>query len=153
MLSSRFSLAGRSPSSLRSILRTGVHKQHKQLKELSSTARKPGKLYSKGVGVLGALGQGDSLQDVSLFKKVLRPDAEEGDEILSVSAGWGHSGAVTKKGSLLVFGRPFDFRYVYLYVYLYAVCDRLICALICVYTYMLSVYVCIYLYLHTCDLI
>ena len=91
------------------VLRTGLRR-----KEMSSASamQRTGKLYSKGVGVLGALGQGDSLQDITAFKKILRVDAEEGDEVRSVSAGWGHSAAVTKKGSLLIFGRPFDFRYV-----------------------------------------
>ena len=73
-------------------------------------------LYSKGSGIFGSLGHGHELQDSLLFKEVQFPsisiasDKEPGDNIIqSVSAGWGHSAAVTKNGELFIFGRPYDF--------------------------------------------
>jgi hypothetical protein len=81
-----------------------------------------GKLFSKGSGVLGALGQGDSLQDSDSFQRVSihthgQVHNAENDEnslnpmskVVSVAAGWGHSAAVTSDGDLFIFGRPYDF--------------------------------------------
>jgi alpha-tubulin suppressor-like RCC1 family protein len=64
-----------------------------------------GEVYTKGCGVFGSLGHGDALQDVDSFTRV----ELEGSSAVSVSAGWGHSAAVTSDARLLVFGRPFDF--------------------------------------------
>jgi alpha-tubulin suppressor-like RCC1 family protein len=60
-------------------------------------------ILSKGNGVYGALGQGDSLRDSNCFKEILHSG------VTMFSAGWGHSAAVTETGKLLVFGRPYDF--------------------------------------------
>jgi alpha-tubulin suppressor-like RCC1 family protein len=60
-------------------------------------------ILSKGNGVYGALGQGDSLRDSNSFKEIFNRG------ITMFSAGWGHSAAVTETGKLLVFGRPYDF--------------------------------------------
>lgn len=73
-----------------------------------------GVIHSKGIGVFGALGHGDSLQDVSTFKRVnvvkhLAGEDENCLDFVQVSAGWGHSAGVTADGRLFVFGRPFDF--------------------------------------------
>ena len=64
-------------------------------------------LYTKGTGVFGALGHGDALLDAKQFKKVPLPPTVSG--VKSVSAGWGHSAAITSDDRLLVFGRPYDF--------------------------------------------
>lgn len=66
-----------------------------------------GQIYTKGCGVFGALGHGDSLLDAKYFKKVPLPPTVTG--VKSVSAGWGHSAAITTDNRLLVFGRPYDF--------------------------------------------
>jgi len=57
--------------------------------------------------VFGSLGHGDSLRDVAHLEPVALP--EGAGRIVRVSAGWGHSAAVTSEGRLLVFGRPYDF--------------------------------------------
>lgn len=64
-------------------------------------------LYSRGHGVFGCLGQGDDLQDSATFLPVALPS--ETPRIIRVSAGWGHSAAITHDARLLVFGRPYDF--------------------------------------------
>lgn len=74
-------------------------------KTAKGSAPPEGEVYSKGCGVFGSLGHGDALQDVDSFTRV----DLEGSRAVSVSAGWGHSAAVTSDARLLVFGRPFDF--------------------------------------------
>lgn len=71
-------------------------------------------LHSQGCGVFGALGQGDSLLDSKDFQAV--PILNSSQESLSIStsvtrisAGWGHSAALSTDGGLYVFGRPYDF--------------------------------------------
>lgn len=66
-----------------------------------------GALYTKGNGVFGALGHGDSLMDSKEFKKVALPPSVKG--VKSVAAGWGHTAVVTSDDQVLVFGRPYDF--------------------------------------------
>ena len=57
--------------------------------------------------MFGSLGQGDALQDSATFLQVALPSDVRG--IVRVSAGWGHSAAITDDARLLVFGRPYDF--------------------------------------------
>lgn len=68
------------------------------------------KIHSQGSGLFGALGQGDSLKDSKHFEIVSR---SEGDSrpvtAKQISAGWGHSAAVTEDGEVIVWGRPYDF--------------------------------------------
>ena len=65
----------------------------------------PGKLYSKGVGLFGALGL-NSLKDYSSsFQEVnISPH-----KAMKVSAGWAHSAVITDTKKLLIFGRPYEF--------------------------------------------
>ncbi len=68
------------------------------------------RVMSKGNGVYGALGQGESLRDSPNYKNVVLPlDDDNVDGVTQVSAGWGHSAIVTRSGKLFVFGRPYDF--------------------------------------------
>jgi alpha-tubulin suppressor-like RCC1 family protein len=73
------------------------------------------KLYSQGCGVFGALGQGDSLLDSTDFRAVPVLDTSQESASSSaismtrVSAGWGHSAALSADGGLYIFGRPYDF--------------------------------------------
>lgn len=78
-----------------------------QRRLLAGTATRASNLFSKGCGVFGSLGQGDSLQDVDQLAAVALPVGTS--RVLRVSAGWGHSAAITGDGRLLVFGRPYDF--------------------------------------------
>ena len=76
-------------------------------------------LLSKGVGAFGCLGHGhlnenDALLDSYDFKPVVLSTTsssknDDNDDVIQISAGWGHSLAVTNNGTLYVFGRPYDF--------------------------------------------
>ena len=79
----------------------------RRLLAAGTAARAASNLFSKGCGVFGSLGQGDSLQDVDHLAAVALPEGTS--RVLRVSAGWGHSAAITGDGRLLVFGRPYDF--------------------------------------------
>ncbi len=86
-----------------------------------------GYLYTKGAGVFGALGHGDSLQDIASFKKVavnaaaINIDQSITDEnslsdpntkslrFKQISCGWGHTAVVSTDGRLFLCGRPYDF--------------------------------------------
>ena len=60
-------------------------------------------LYTKGIGVFGALGD-SSLNDRKLFQEVnIAPYIPS-----KVVTGWGHSIILTTSGDLIVFGRPCD---------------------------------------------
>ena len=61
-------------------------------------------VYSKGVGVFGALGHGN-LADYRVFQKV---KFALGSNLKAISAGMGHSGVISNS-HLLLFGRPYDF--------------------------------------------
>ena len=74
---------------------------------VKDTPLKGGVLYTKGNGVFGALGHGDSLMDSKDFKKVPLPPSVRG--VKSVAAGWGHTAVITSDDQLMVFGRPYDF--------------------------------------------
>lgn len=66
-------------------------------------------LYTRGCGVFGALGHGDDFLDTSLFRRVINLDDAKYDiHVRQISAGWGHSSAVTSGGHLVIFGRPYD---------------------------------------------
>ena len=73
---------------------------------MNKIIRPAGKLYSKGVGIFGALGNG-ALKDLKCFEEV---SFEGMKPIRSISAGWGHSAVVTGDGELIIFGRPYDFQ-------------------------------------------
>lgn len=64
-------------------------------------------LYSRGVGLFGALGVNEDLADRPEFTEVLIPDPSE--SIKAVSAGWAHSTALTESGRLYAWGRLIDF--------------------------------------------
>lgn len=72
-------------------------------------------LFSQGSGVYGALGQGNSLADSATFQEVplvsycAKQNAMVENVPVKVSAGWGHSAAITDQGKLFIFGRPYDF--------------------------------------------
>jgi alpha-tubulin suppressor-like RCC1 family protein len=67
-----------------------------------------GTIYTKGSGLFGALGRGD-LYDAQEFMKVSHCEGLPEDvTYTSISAGWGHTAAVTNSGDLVVMGRPFD---------------------------------------------
>jgi len=63
-------------------------------------------LLSRGCGVFGALGQSELLTDSIHFAEVLNGRKLQ---FKQVSAGWGHSAALTTDGAVVIFGRPFDF--------------------------------------------
>src|SRR5690349_10707271 len=68
-------------------------------------------VLTKGAGMYGALGQGNSLKDLDNFEKVVLEDVNKiaaNDEVRCLSTGWGHSAVVSKSG-LFIFGRPYDF--------------------------------------------
>ena len=74
------------------------------------------KVYSKGVGLFGALGHGNLLSDVNKFRmidfsQILKPKIV----IKQLAAGWGHSAVLTSDGHALIFGRPYEFQNI-LYV-------------------------------------
>ena len=75
----------------------------------SIAASAPLHLYSKGVGVFGALGLGDSLNDVDTFKRVNITVPTADVNVKKISAGWGHSACILQDGGLIIFGRPYDF--------------------------------------------
>lgn len=66
---------------------------------------KPGVVLSRGNGVFGALGNG-SLSDNASFSPIV---IDNPDKFVNVSAGWGHSAAVSESGKLYIWGRPYDF--------------------------------------------
>lgn len=68
-------------------------------------------LYVRGCGVFGALSLDNDLRDEKTFKPVPWKELmdERDHEIASVSAGWGHSLALSTAGNLYVWGRPYDF--------------------------------------------
>ena len=63
-------------------------------------------MFAKGVGIFGALGRG-GLNDSKGFQEVV---CEGMKNITNVSAGWGHSAAITEDHELIIFGRPYDFQ-------------------------------------------
>lgn len=65
-----------------------------------------GKLFTKGVGIFGALGNGQ-LSDCKIFQEIKYDNMKK---VHSLSAGWGHSAVITEDNELLIFGRPFDFQ-------------------------------------------
>lgn len=67
-------------------------------------------VHTQGSGLYGALGHGPDLEDSEGFRIVNPPLNEERAIVFrQVSAGWGHSAAVTGDGELAIWGRPFDF--------------------------------------------
>jgi alpha-tubulin suppressor-like RCC1 family protein len=66
-------------------------------------------LYVKGFGVYGALGVSENLEDAKSFVKLVLNE-DEPEDVISASAGYGHSAAVTKSGKLYMWGRPYDVR-------------------------------------------
>ena len=64
------------------------------------------KLFSKGCGLFGQLGLNNKLVDCVKFESVI---STHNDDIVQVSAGWGHSGYRTTSGGLYIFGRPYEF--------------------------------------------
>jgi alpha-tubulin suppressor-like RCC1 family protein len=70
------------------------------------------KIHTQGNGLFGALGQGPTLMDSAHFEMTSQPDSESGEHRIiakQVSTGWGHSGAVTVDGELMIWGRRNDF--------------------------------------------
>ena len=68
------------------------------------------KIHSQGSGLFGALGQGSSLKDLKHFEFVSRSEEDSRPVTAKqISAGWGHSAAVTEDGEVIVWGRPYDF--------------------------------------------
>lgn len=70
------------------------------------------KIHTQGNGLFGALGQGPTLMDSGDFEMTSQPDSEHAERRViakQVSAGWGHSGAVTVDGELMIWGRRNDF--------------------------------------------
>jgi len=65
-----------------------------------------GRLFTKGVGIFGALGKG-GLNDSKHFEEVLYNGMKN---VTSIAAGWGHSAAITVDSELVIFGRPYDFQ-------------------------------------------
>jgi alpha-tubulin suppressor-like RCC1 family protein len=66
-------------------------------------------LYTQGCGVFGALGHGDDFSDSPSFNKIVYLDDPKNNiNVKQISAGWGHSSAVTSRGDLVIFGRPYD---------------------------------------------
>jgi alpha-tubulin suppressor-like RCC1 family protein len=66
-------------------------------------------IFTHGCGAFGALGQGNDLHDTPVFKRLNLSGASDFIvEAKQVSAGWGHSAAVTESGNLAIFGRPYD---------------------------------------------
>jgi alpha-tubulin suppressor-like RCC1 family protein len=65
------------------------------------------KLYVRGVGLFGALGISDELHDEPNFKEL--GFSKEYGKLKSISAGWGHSGALFDSGDAFIWGRPFEF--------------------------------------------
>lgn len=99
----------------RSLQSVHLHANSKSFRLLSThnenSDAEYGIVYSKGAGVMGALGLGDSLNDVGNFQRVhIRSShSSENSPVKVVACGWGHSAAVTASGKLYVFGRPYDF--------------------------------------------
>ena len=75
----------------------------KRSRSLLSTSSST-ELLSRGVGLYGALGNGELL-DSDEFRVVNIQNFTP----KKVSAGWGHSAVLTNCGKVLIFGRPFDF--------------------------------------------
>ena len=71
------------------------------------------KIHTQGNGLFGALGQGPDLMDSEDFEITSKPDGSQHHErkitAKQVSTGWGHSGAVTVDGELMIWGRRNDF--------------------------------------------
>jgi alpha-tubulin suppressor-like RCC1 family protein len=65
-----------------------------------------GRLFTKGVGIFGALGKG-GLNDSKHFEEVAYNGMKN---VTSLAAGWGHSAAITVDSEVLIFGRPYDFQ-------------------------------------------
>jgi alpha-tubulin suppressor-like RCC1 family protein len=83
-------------------------KIHSSLKESRSLSVRT--IHTQGSGLYGVLGHGPDLRDSEEFRLVNPPvDEELGVAARQVSAGWGHSAAVTRDGELAIWGRPFDF--------------------------------------------
>lgn len=84
-------------------------------KNAASSARIPyvKKIHTQGNGLFGALGQGPELVDSEDFETINLSDESRPSRrkalAKQVSAGWGHSGAVTVDGELMIWGRRNDF--------------------------------------------
>ncbi|RYG98307.1 hypothetical protein EON65_51600 [archaeon] len=76
---------------------------HASIRRLSSG----GKVYVRGSGLYGALGLGDALTDETIFTPL--GFLNNINNVKHVSAGWGHSAAVTTQGEVYVWGKCFDF--------------------------------------------
>ena len=61
----------------------------------------------RGSGLFGALGLGSTLNDETIFAPL--GILNQSFDIKQVSAGWGHSAAVTSNGDVCVWGKCFDF--------------------------------------------
>jgi Regulator of chromosome condensation (RCC1) repeat len=68
------------------------------------------KIHTQGSGLFGALGRGNGLKDSKHFEIVNRSEEDSRPVTAKqISAGWGHSAAVTEDGEVIVWGRPYDF--------------------------------------------
>ncbi|KAK8811296.1 hypothetical protein WA158_003031 [Blastocystis sp. Blastoise] len=65
-------------------------------------------VYTFGSGIVGSLGHGD-FEDLTKPKKV---QALEGNNIVQISAGWGHSACVTSDKEVIIFGRTQDIKQI-----------------------------------------
>eukprot|EP01038_Epipyxis_sp_PR26KG_P007357 gene7357-10027_t len=72
-----------------------------------SSINKP-HIYAKGCGIFGALGVDNDLYDYSSYTRI-ELSLGNGDEVNSVSSGYGHSAILSEKGDLYICGRPYDF--------------------------------------------
>jgi alpha-tubulin suppressor-like RCC1 family protein len=69
-------------------------------------------IYSRGCGVFGALALENNLQDATSFQPLSWESYVNDPKdriVMKISAGWGHSTALTAGGNLYVWGRPYDF--------------------------------------------
>lgn len=94
---------------------SGMRRLCRSTKNAASSARIPyiKKIHTQGNGLFGALGQGPGLMDSEDFETVNLSDESRPNgrkvHAKQVSAGWGHSGAVTIDGELMIWGRRNDF--------------------------------------------
>jgi alpha-tubulin suppressor-like RCC1 family protein len=91
------------------MLRKGLYRRSKTVHLQKSCHLSSGRVYSQGTGLFGALGRGDGLKDSKSFDLIAAPVDSSSFSPRRVIAGWGHSVVLTEQGSMLVFGRPYDF--------------------------------------------